>query len=33
MLGDQDQRLDRGLPFWRVVLTLRQLGYVVGGVT
>jgi hypothetical protein len=33
VLGDQDQRLDRGLPFRRVVRGLRQLGDVVRGVT
>ena len=32
MLGDQDQRLDRGLPCRRVVLGFRQLGDVVRGV-
>lgn len=32
VLGDQDQRLDRGLPCWRVVLGFRQLCDVVGGV-
>jgi hypothetical protein len=32
MLGDQDQRLDRGLPYWRVVLGFGELGDVVRGV-
>jgi hypothetical protein len=32
MLGDQQQRLHRGQPFYGVVFGLRQLGNVEGGV-
>jgi hypothetical protein len=32
-LGHQDQRLHRGLPLWRGMLFLRQLGDVLAGIT